>query len=127
MPEQLSLLAALRESPLDVPVDPDGPVVQGEIDELHVLPHPKGLAWNLAKIELHQAGNGYWMWGVKHPNGGFRVGEKWGRFAVTRYDALFYGARELIATVHRDCEHRDRVIAWACRIAEISEKDLVTA
>lgn len=86
-------------------VAPDGPVVQGDID--HVFEIPSDLAYPTARIELHRAEDGLWMWATQHRCGGYRVGPKWGKFAVTRFDALFFACRELDETVRG--QHGTRV------------------
>lgn len=98
--QQLSLFDTLRRPAVRIPVDPDGPVLQGEPDFVYTLPHPR-LAWNRAEIEIHRHENGLWMWSTEwncdNGGGGYRVGAKWGKFAETRDDALFYAACELEA------------------------------
>jgi hypothetical protein len=116
---QGSLFDALREPPVKKAVDPDGPVVQGEVDEEHVLPHPK-MAWDYARIQLHQDEDGLWMWGTyltrdDGSGGGYRVGRKWGRFAVSRDDALFYAGEEIRDRIRRrptHCKSEAKVLAW---------------
>lgn len=96
MTEQLDMFAILRPPPILRPVEPHGPVVESDPDEVLRLPHPR-LAWDLAAIELHRHSDGLWMWSVNHGCGGYRVGPKWGKFASTRDDALHHAAQELIA------------------------------
>lgn len=95
---QLDLFSALRGPKIVLPIDPDGHVVHGNIDEVLTLPH-RGLAWNRADIELHRHVDGRWMWStsfhIEDRGGGYRVGPKWGKFAETRDDALFYAIEEL--------------------------------
>ena len=97
---QMSLMDLMRAPPQLRPVDPDGPVIQGEPHETLRLPHPR-LAWDMARIELHRHTDRLWMWSAGDAGGGYRVGPKWGRFAATRDDALHYAARELIARMER--------------------------
>lgn len=95
---QLSLFDVLRGPMIVRPCDGFGPVVQGEADETMILPHPR-LAWDRARIELHQHTDGLWMWSVSLSGdngcgGGYKVGPKWGRFAASRDDALHYAVQE---------------------------------
>jgi len=118
---QLSLLDALRTPLVIQPVAPHGEVIQGRADESFVLPHPR-LAWPLAQIDLHKHIDGMWMWGVKfsadHHGGGYRVGPKWGKFAATRDDALFYAARELRANLDGDTGSSAlKIRVWLASIA----------
>lgn len=118
---QLSLLDALRSPPIIQPVSPHGEVIQGQADNSFVLPHPH-LAWPLAQIDLHKHSDGTWMWGVNFSTGhhgrGYRVGPKWGKFAVTREDALFYAARELHAGLEGDkSSDALKIRAWLASVA----------
>jgi len=121
--QQHNLLDLLHEPPILRPVVSDGSVVRDEPDEVHRLPHPR-MAWDYAVIELHQAGNGLWMWSVSHCDdcgngGGYRVGEKWGRFARSRDDALYYAIEELrdkVARRRRPCKSHRRILDWAERL-----------
>jgi hypothetical protein len=125
--QQLSLFDVMHEPPIRQPVDPDGPVVTDGIDEVWELKGRHACAV-LARIEVHRDGDGgYFMWAISHPNGGYRVGPKWGRFAVTAYDARFYAARELIDYVSaRPGPETQAVIAWAMQVADMSDRDLRT-
>jgi len=129
MTDQLSLLDVMMGPSAEAIgkrcVCEDGPVVQGEID--HVFEIPGRNRSPTARIEVHRHDNGYWMWAVQRhfsndSGGGYRVGPKWGRFAVTRFDALFYACRELDEIARhamarrgprRDCE---AVLAWTARL-----------
>ncbi|WP_099863849.1 hypothetical protein [Pararhizobium haloflavum] len=95
---QLGLFDTLRKPPVTVPIEKDGPVVQGEPDEVLRLEQPR-MAWDRATIELHRHTNGLWMWSASwNADGsgvGYRVGPKWGRFAESRDDALFYAVKEI--------------------------------
>lgn len=122
MPDQTSLLDLMRAPPIIRPVDPDGPVIQGEPDELLRLKHPR-LAWDIARIELHRHDDGLWMWSVSVAGGGYRVGPKWGKFAATRDDALHHAAQELNKGMRRKLDRPEaygvtaaqlrQAIAWA--------------
>lgn len=122
MTTQLSLFDALRSPPILRPVDRDGHVVQGEPHETFTLPHPR---WPtaLGRIELHQARNGLWMWSTSFQasksGGGYKVGEKWGKFASTRDDALHYAVDELTAKLGRIQEPdavAAKITAWAATL-----------
>lgn len=92
---QLSMFDLIRQPPITMAVDPDGPVVQGQPHETLILPHPR-MAWDLARIELHPHGD-LWMWAASSPCCGHRkVGAKWGRFAACRDDAAHYAACEIL-------------------------------
>lgn len=99
---QLSLFDALHAPPVRLAVNGDGPVVQGDADEELQLRHPR-MAWDRARIQLHRHHGGRWMWSASwHCDGcgcGYQVGEKWGRFAETRDDALFYARQEIAERV----------------------------
>lgn len=98
MMQQLGLFDALRRPPVRIAVDADGPVVRDDPDFTFRLPHPR-MAWDRAEIKIHRHTDGLWMWSTSHHadmgGGGYRVGAKWGKFAETREDALFYACEEL--------------------------------
>jgi len=113
---QLGLFDALHAQPVILPVDADGPVIQGDIDEFLHLPHPR-MVWNRAEIELHRHTNGLWMWSTSwHCNeagSGYRVGPKWGKFAETRDDALFYAIREITDRISGiDSADAKQILTW---------------
>ncbi|WP_157779800.1 hypothetical protein [Celeribacter ethanolicus] len=83
-----------------LPVDPYGEVIRGQIDHILTLPHPR-MAWPLASIEIHQHTDERWMWAVNMAGGGYRVGEKWGKFADSRDDATHYAAKEVLTQCER--------------------------
>lgn len=118
--QQLGLFDTLHAPPVILPVDRDGPVVQGDVDETLALPHPR-LAWNRAEIELHRHDNGLWMWSASwHCDMGgssYRVGPKWGKFAETRDDALFYAVCEIRDRL-RDKDGADaaQILAWGATL-----------
>jgi hypothetical protein len=119
---QLSLFDTFRAPPILRSVDPDGQVVKGEVRESFVLPHPR-YAFPRCRIELHPSGDGLWMWSVSfHTDDGcgnsYRVGEKWGKFALTRDDALHYARGELEAKLaerllRSPCKSIAKIRAWA--------------
>lgn len=99
--QQLDLFSAPSRPLIIRPVDKDGSVIRGKIDEVLTLRDPKrprGCPW--AEIELHRHTDGLWMWAKNCSDnigngGGYRVGPKWGRFAETRADALAAAKDEL--------------------------------
>ncbi|HEV7436126.1 MAG TPA: hypothetical protein VGO22_14795 [Pseudorhizobium sp.] len=98
MMQQLGLFDAVRRPPLIKKIDAYGSVLQAEPDHTFRLKHPR-MAWDRARIEIHQHRDGTWMWSTRwqceSEGGGYRVGEKWGKFAESREDALFYAAQEI--------------------------------
>lgn len=117
---QLNLFDALHAPPVQVPIDANGSVVQGDVDEYLFLPHPR-MAWHRAEIELHRHENGLWMWSTswhcEEQGSGYRVGPKWGKFAESRADALFYAVREITSRLDgRDSADAKQIIAWAASL-----------
>jgi len=98
-----SLLDLMREPPTRRQVDVAGEVLQTDPDETIILPHPR-LAWDRVRIELHHFDSG-WTWSTEVTTNlggwGYRVGSKWGQFAKTRDDALYFAAREIIERLER--------------------------
>lgn len=120
MSQQLNLFDAIHPPPILVPVQPRGEVVRGEVDTHLFLPHPR-LAWHLAEIELHPY-EGMWMWSVRfncdNHGGGYRVGPKWGNFAVTKGAALHYAVQELEERLgDTDTPTAAQILRWARRLA----------
>ena len=118
--EQLSLFDAMRAPPIIRPVDPDGRVVQGRTCHLFALKYIT-LPWERARIEVHPSREGLWMWSTNYNTGygmsGYKVGEKWGKFAATDEDALHYAVEELRDRMSRD-QHKHKIearhiLAWA--------------
>ncbi|PZU95519.1 MAG: hypothetical protein DI527_00490 [Chelatococcus sp.] len=108
----MNLLDLMRAPMIVRPVDPDGSVVK-EPQEVHVW---RG-GWRRVEIELHPYRH-LWMWAVSlsFSNGGsgYRVGEKWGRFAESREDALHYALAELDERLARhDDPNIPQIIAWS--------------
>lgn len=105
MEGQLSLLDLMPGPALRVPVEPDGHVLQGRPEDVLRLDLT---GWMYAQIELHPGSRG-WMWGVQfhgpEGGGGYRVGEKWGKFAPSRREALAEAVAEMLAECAR---HDDR-------------------
>lgn len=99
--QQLSMfdLDLFWPQPIIGPVDPHGEVIQSHIHtvlELHLPKHRSASA----RIEIHPHEDGTWMWatGLQRPDGtgrSYRVGPKWGKFALRMEDAIYWGVREL--------------------------------
>lgn len=120
--QQLSLFDTLRTPAIRKPVEPNGRVLQGDPDVVFRLKHPR-LAWDRARIELHQHTDGLWMWSASFHcdnfGGGYRVGAKWGRFAQTRDDALFYAASEIEESLKgKPGKDASLVLAWIVTLKE---------
>ena len=120
--QQLSLFDTFRSPAIPRPVEPYGEVLQGDPDAVYRLRHPR-LAWDRARIELHQHTDGLWMWSTSfccdNSGGGYRVGAKWGKFAQTRDDALFYAASEIEARLKgRPGKEGSLVLAWIVTLKE---------
>lgn len=114
--KQLELFAPIRGPMIKRPVDAHGGIERGEIDETLRLPQP-GLALDAARIELHQHRKScLWMWSASHAasgsGGSYRVGEKWGKFASTRDDALHHAIAEIGDRLKEDCKDARRIRAW---------------
>ena len=96
--EQLSLFDAMRAPPIIRPVDPDGHVVQGRACHLFALWDQRTIV-RQCQIEVHPTPDGLWMWSTNYNVGyggaGYKVGEKWGKFAATDEDALRFAVEEL--------------------------------
>jgi hypothetical protein len=99
----LDLIDLMRRPPVIRRADPEGEVLQTEPDETIRLPHPE-MAWDSAAIELHRFGE-LWAWStsVCTSSGGwtYRVAEKWGQYAWTRDDALYWATQEIIKRLTR--------------------------
>ncbi|WP_435170733.1 hypothetical protein [Falsirhodobacter sp. 1013] len=114
----MDMFALMRPAPIRRECEPHGSVLQGEAQELLSLPG-KIRALPLAEIELHPHDDGLWMWSTSYhledmSGGSYKVGPKWGKFAPTRSDALFYAAEELIEKMgKKSCVSARRVEAWA--------------
>lgn len=124
MMQQLTIFDVIRRPAVIVAVDPDGPVIKGEVDAVYRLPHPR-LAWDYATIEIHQHDNGLHMWSASfHADQGgksYRVGPKWGNFAETREDAIYYAACEILARAHGEGRETAAVRNWATAIRDNPE------
>jgi hypothetical protein len=115
---QLDLFAALRQPLALEPVDPHGPVVQGQPDITLRLPHPR-MAWDLAAIQLHEHEDGRWMWGVTQAGGGYKVGPKWGKFAATQAEAQHHAAAELVDWCDRNAGRAHSMAITPAQLAQI--------
>lgn len=119
MTAQLSLFDHMRLPIIQQQVDPDGPVVE-DPDLVLTFRDPKK-RWLYASLEIHPAGNERWMWscsyGINNAGGGYAPGLKWGKFASSQNDAIYYAAAELIRRVTNAMEQNDKfarqVLAWA--------------
>jgi hypothetical protein len=112
----MSALLDLMHAPAILrPVCPDGNVIQGEVDEVLTWQGQRGGI--SARIELHKHTDGLWMWSTgwdtKSRGHRYRVGPKWGKFAETRDDALFYAVKELEQDLKADDPDAGRICAWA--------------
>jgi len=117
-PRQFDFFAAI--APTRAPaaprrIDPDGEVVRGDIMETLILPHPR-MAWDYARIELHPHTDGRWMWSTswsdEQGGGSYRVGPKWGNFAQTRDDALFYACAEMRDRMRAGGKVGQMILRW---------------
>ncbi len=103
---QLGLFDSLRSPPVRLRVKPHGSVLDASIDPDFTfrLPHPR-MVWDRAEIEVHRHVNGLWMWSAsfmaESEGSSYRVGPKWGKFAESREDALFFAVEELEARLGR--------------------------
>lgn len=118
---QLDLFDAMHMPPVIVRCDPNGPVVQGDPDVTFAFPH-KRMAWNQAEIELHRHDNGLWMWSTSfnfdNRGSSYKVGAKWGKFAESKPDALFYAVRELEAKLDEaEGPTAAAILTWAAGLA----------
>lgn len=75
------------------------------------------MAWNFADIKLHRHDDGLWMWSVAFccdgEGSGYQVGPKWGKFAETRDDALFYAIAEMRTRLEaRKSADAIKILTW---------------
>jgi hypothetical protein len=117
-PTMPSLLDLMHAPAIKRPVQPDGHVLAGAPDEtLRWQPDPRKLYLH-AEIELHRHTDGNWMWSTTCSAGlggwGYKVGPKWGHFAMSRADALHHARCELIDRLGaRNYGDTTRIIGWA--------------
>ena len=84
------------------------------------LPHPRYIS-PAGLIELHPTADGLWMWSASFSTGttsnSYKVGEKWGHFALSAEDALYYAVEELkprLSGLGRGGDHMAwRILNWA--------------
>lgn len=104
--QQLGLFDTLRSQPVRLSVAPHGSVLDSSMDPHFTfrLPHPR-MVWDRAQIEVHCHDDGMWMWSASFmadsEGSSYRVGPKWGKFAETREDALFFAVEELESRLGR--------------------------
>lgn len=107
---QLSMFDLLRPVPIRRAVNPDGMVIAGRIHTVLRLPHPRHKR-DLARIEIHPHEN-YWMWATAFDlelgGNGYRVGPKWGHFAASMEDAIYWAVRELQKGIARYGQSKGR-------------------
>jgi hypothetical protein len=125
---QLNLFAAIRQPPVMLSVNVDGPVLQTEPDLTITLPHPR-MAWDRARLEIHRHTNGLWMWSasfqIENQSASYRVGEKWGKFASTKSDAIFYAVEELESKLTgHSSDDAKRIRDWLITI-KIKEEGMI--
>ncbi|WOE76757.1 hypothetical protein [Alterisphingorhabdus coralli] len=110
MTDQFALFSYSPAPMIRLPVDPDGSVIAGEADETFTLEHPR-MAWDSARIQLHQHDDNHWLWSTSFNTGlrgsSYYVGAKWGRFAASKNDALYYAIEELRERVNPTREESD--------------------
>lgn len=121
---QLSLFDSLRAPAIRRPVDPNGPVIQCNPTETVSL-ESKRFAWPHAKIELHVHIDGTWMWSASFQCGdhgnSYRVGPKWGKFAESRDDALYYACVELRSRIAKESHSDAKLIrAWIEQVMPVN-------
>lgn len=108
---QLSMLDLFRPEPSRRGVDPDGMVITGCIHTILWLPHPRQKHGELARIEVHPHEH-RWMWAtafsLEYGGSGYRVGPKWGHFADSIEDAIFWAVRELQTGIARYGQSKGR-------------------
>ena len=111
----MNLLDLMRTPPIRKRVDPDEPVLLTSPDEELILPHPR-MAWDSARIQLHQQTDGLWMWatsfGTSQRGSGYAIGAKWGNFAETRDDALHWAIQELSGRLKPEIPEEKRICTW---------------
>lgn len=95
-PAQMSMFDLFRPAPERRRIDRDGEVVRGSVHTVLRLERAGNL--DLARIELHPH-EGKWMWAtgfaVELGGSGYHVGPKWGQFAATHDDALYWAIQEI--------------------------------
>lgn len=114
-----SLLDLMRAPPVRRRVDPDGTVVKKPKTVLEHYPRGIKCPWAYGRIQIHPHDDGTFMWatcwGTSGHGSGYQVGAKWGKFAETHDDALYWAAEELITALQHFPGDSDgvKIIAWA--------------
>lgn len=100
-------------------VDPDGSIVQGKPKISLSLQKSNPDALPTVRIQLHPDDDGLWMWStllnLDSGGGGYKVGRKWGNFAHSQGDALFYAKEEVRARLNdyrTTPASRKEIIRW---------------
>lgn len=115
---QLNLFASERRQLIVVPCDPNGPTCSdNEIVEAIKLTDKRVTV----RIELARYGE-FWMFSTSldHPNGGYcyRVGSKWGVWARSRDDAMFFAIHELLKHADKGHNVKKEVTRLLARLPE---------
>jgi hypothetical protein len=122
-----SLLDLMVAPPILKPCEPNGGVIQGRPHTVFHLEHPKKLAWAQSRIEVHPHTDGTWMWSTSVSTYGedgqsghtYAVGPKWGKFAASKEDAIYWAAREIEDHINKkktNGESIKRIRAWLSTI-----------
>lgn len=116
---QLDMFNLVVQGPEIRPVAPYGPVVDGPADITLRLEHPK-MAWDIATIEVHRCQESRkWMWSTsfqtRDGGGGYKVGPKWGKFALSTSDALHWAKDELFKRIsgRASVKEKSEITTWA--------------
>lgn len=115
---QLSMFSLFRPEPIRRAVDPQGMVISGRVHTVLRLAHPKESDQDIARVEIHPY-DGRWMWATAFSidgqgGSGYRVGPKWGKFAASMEDAIYWAVQELQSGIskHARSRHRDEIERW---------------
>ena len=115
---QLSMFSLFRPEPVRRAVDPQGMVISGRVHTVLRLANPKEPDWDIARVEIHPY-DGRWMWATAFSidgqgGNGYRVGPKWGKFAASMEDAIYWAVQELQSAVAKygRSKHRDEIERW---------------
>ena len=115
---QLSMFSLFRPEPVRRAVDPQGMVISGRVHTVLRLANPKEPDWDIARVEIHPY-DGRWMWATAFSidgqgGNGYRVGPKWGKFAASMEDAIYWAVQELQSAIakYARSKHRDEIERW---------------
>lgn len=114
-----SLLDLMRAPPVRRSVERDGPVVKEPKTLLSHYSRGTKCLWAYGEIQIHPHTDSAFMWatswGISGHGSGYQVGAKWGKFAETHADALYWAAEELITALQRFPGDSDavKILAWA--------------